>query len=34
MGYLYILKRLAFVCYSNNKFAESEKYFRVAVDMA
>ena len=33
MGYLYLLKRLAFVCYENRKFAESEKYFRIGADM-
>ena len=34
MGYLYILKRLAYVCFCNKKYAESEKYFRIGVDMA
>ena len=34
MGYLYILKRLAYVCFCNKKYAESEKYFKVAVDIA
>jgi len=33
MGYLFLLKRLAHVCFSNRKFAESEKYFNVAADM-
>lgn len=33
MGYLYILKRLAYTCLSNRKFAESEKYFTIAADM-
>lgn len=34
MGYLYILKRLAYVCFCNKKYSESEKYFTVAVDLA
>ena len=33
MGYLYILKRLAYVTFCNKKYSESEKYFRVAADM-
>jgi len=27
LGYLYILKRLAYVSYLNDKFTESERYF-------
>jgi hypothetical protein len=27
------LKRLAYVCFLNKKFSESEKYFKVGVDM-
>lgn len=34
LGYTYLLKRLAYVCYCNKKYAESEKYFRIGVDMA
>ena len=34
MGYLYILKRLAYVCFCNKKYGESEKYFKVCVDMS
>ena len=33
MGYLFLLKRLAYVCFCNRKFSESEKYFRVAADL-
>jgi hypothetical protein len=29
MGYLYLLKRLAYVCFCNRKFSESEKYFSI-----
>ena len=29
MGYLYILKKLAYVCFCNKKFSESERYFMV-----
>jgi len=32
MGYLYILKRLAYVTFCNKKYTESEKYFRVAAN--
>jgi len=34
MGYLFLLKRLAYVSFKSRKFGESEKYFKVAVDMA
>ena len=33
MGYLFLLKRLAYVCFCNRKYSESEKYFRVAADL-
>jgi len=33
MGYLYLLKRLAYVCFCNSKFSESEKYFRIGADL-
>ena len=33
MGYLFLLKRLAHVCFCNRKFSESEKYFNVAAEM-
>lgn len=33
MGYLFLLKRLAHVCFCNRKFSESEKYFNIAADM-
>ena len=33
MGYIFILKRLAYVCFQNKKYSESEKYFRIAADM-
>ena len=33
MGYLYLLKRLAYVCFCNRKFSESEKYFKVGADL-
>lgn len=33
MGYIFLLKRLAYVTFCNKKFSESEKYFRVAADM-
>jgi tetratricopeptide (TPR) repeat protein len=31
MGYVYLLKRLAHVCYTNRKFADAEKYFKVVL---
>ena len=34
MGYLYLLKRLAYICFMNRKYTESEKYFKIVVDMA
>ena len=33
MGYIYLLKRLGYVCFCNRKFSESEKYFKIASDM-
>ena len=33
MGYLYILKRLAYVSYLNKKYSDSEKYFTVVSNM-
>lgn len=33
LGYLFILKRLAHVCFCARKFGESEKYFRIGADM-
>ena len=33
LGYLFILKRLAYVCFMDRKFSESEKYFRIAAEM-
>jgi len=30
---MYILKRLAYVCFLNRKYAEAEKYFQVAAEM-
>jgi len=33
LGYLYLLKRLAYVCFLNKKYQESEKYFKVGMDM-
>jgi len=27
LGYLFLLKRLAFICFKNNKYTESEKFF-------
>ena len=33
LGYLYLLKRLAYVSFHNRKYADSEKYFKVAVEM-
>jgi hypothetical protein len=33
IGYLYLLKRLANVCFLGRKFADAEKFFKVAVDL-
>ena len=32
MGYLYLLKRLAYTCFVNRKFADSEKFFQICAD--
>jgi len=33
MSYLYVLKRLAYACFLDRRYAESEKYFKVAYDL-
>lgn len=33
MGYLFVLKKLAYTCYLSRKYADSEKYFKVAAQM-
>ena len=33
MSYLYVLKRLAYVCFLDRRYAESEKYFKVSGDL-
>jgi hypothetical protein len=33
LGYLFILKRLAYVSFKNNKFTESEKYFSIVTSV-
>ncbi len=33
MSYLYVLKRLAYVCFLDQRYQESEKYFRVSNDL-
>jgi tetratricopeptide (TPR) repeat protein len=30
---LYLLKRLAYVCFQNRKYAEAEKYFRIVAEL-
>jgi hypothetical protein len=32
-GYLFLLKRLAYVSYLNKKYSESEKYFKITANM-
>ena len=32
-GYLYVLRKLAYVCFVSRKFSESEKYFKVVTDL-
>ena len=32
MGYLYLLKRLAYTCFVNRKFADSEKFFQICAE--
>ena len=34
MGYVYMLKRLAHLCFVSRKFSESEKFFRICADMS
>ena len=29
LGYVFILKKLAYICYRNNKYADAEKYFEI-----
>lgn len=33
MGYLFIFKRLAYVCFMNRKYSDAEKYFSIAADV-
>lgn len=33
LGYLYLLKRLAYVSFHSRKYADAEKYFKVAAEM-
>lgn len=33
IGYLFLLKRLAYICFKNNKYSESEKFFSVVANM-
>ena len=33
LGYLFLLKRLAYICFKNNKYSESEKFFSVVANM-
>jgi hypothetical protein len=33
LGYCYLLTRLAHTCFSSRKFQESEKYFKICVEM-
>ena len=33
MGYLYLLKRLGYVCFCNRKYSEAEKYLKICSDM-
>lgn len=33
MSYLYVLKRLAYVCFLDRRYAESEKYFKVSGEL-
>ena len=33
MSYLYVLKRLAYVCFLDHKYGESEKYFKISNDL-
>jgi hypothetical protein len=33
IGYIFLLKRLAHVCYLGRKFADAEKFFQVVIDL-
>ena len=33
MGYVFLLKRLAYVSYLGRKFSEAEKYFKVVIEV-
>lgn len=33
LGYIYILKRLAYICFLDQRYSDSEKYFMVAAQM-
>ncbi len=33
MSYLFVLKRLAYVCFLDRRYSESEKYFKVSNDL-
>ena len=33
LGYLFLLKRLGYVCLLSQKYTESEKYFKVVINM-
>ena len=33
MSYLFVLKRLAYVCFLDRRYSESEKYFKVSSDL-
>ena len=33
MGYVYMLKRLAHLCFVSRKFSDSEKFFRICAEM-
>lgn len=33
LAYVFLLKRLAYVCFLNNKFADAEKYFKICLDL-
>ena len=33
MGYLFLLKRLANVCYLSRKYADAEKYYKVCIEL-
>ena len=33
MGYVFLLKKLAYVCFLGRKFSEAEKYLLIVVDL-